>query len=117
MPKSGALFRKGCQKVTHLLEHEELSSKKVLQKVESFFKRCAKKWSTFSKSRSKIGAPIKILEVLGKFSLTRCILRWISKMRIWRRTLGELFRASEKVLFSKIFCQKCRCVGIFNIEI
>ena len=38
------------------------------QKVEPFFKRCAKKWSTFHKSASKSGAPMKILGVLGDFA-------------------------------------------------
>lgn len=42
--KSGALFRKGCQKVTHHPRREKLSSKKVCQK-----------WSTFPKGVSKSG--------------------------------------------------------------
>ena len=63
--KSGALFRKGCQKVTHLPRHDKLSSKKVRQKVEHFSKRCVKKWRTFPKSASKSGAPMRISGVLG----------------------------------------------------
>ena len=63
--KSGVLFRKVCQKVTHLPRHEKLSSKKVCQKVEHFSKRCVKKWRTFSKSASKSDTPIKISGFLG----------------------------------------------------
>lgn len=63
--KSGALFRKGCQKVTHHPRHEKLSSKKVCQKVEHFSKRCVKKCRTFPKSASKSGAPMRISGVLG----------------------------------------------------
>ena len=68
MSKSGTLFRKGCQKVTHHPRHEKLSSKKVCQKVEHFSKRCVKKWRTFSKSVSKSDTPILITGVLGDFA-------------------------------------------------
>ena len=57
-PKSGVLFRKVRQKVTHLPKRGKLSSKKVSQKVEHLSESDAKKWSTFPKSESKSDAPI-----------------------------------------------------------
>lgn len=63
--KSGALFRKGCQKVTHHPRREKLSSKKVCQKWSTFPKGVSKSGVLSPKGVSKSGAPMRISGVLG----------------------------------------------------
>ena len=102
--KSGALFRKGCQKVTHLPRHDKLSSKKVRQKVEPFFKRCAKKWSTFLKSASKSGAPMKIFGVLGDFAPNQMHFAMDIQNAYLAKDTRRNFLGIRKGVFSVIFC-------------
>ena len=46
-------------------------NEKVRQKVEPFFKRCVKKWSTFPKSVSKSDAPFKVGKTVFKKGVSK----------------------------------------------
>ena len=91
--------------MTHLPKWRKLSSKKVRQKVESFFKRCAKKWSTFPKSASKSGAPMKISGVLGDFAPNKMHFAMGIQNAYLAKVTRRTFSSIRKGAISKIFAK------------